>query len=226
MRVLVTHEESGVVREAFRKRGHDAWSNDLIPARDGSPYHLQMDAVEAVTQHGPWDIIISHIECTEMAVSGNRWYGKGTPGSLSRTVALRNAVAFWELIKKHALVGCALENPVSVLWQYIGQPQYIQLWKFGHKECKKTGILTHRLPLLAPTNDVGPPPPAGSEERKSWEVVWRMTKSATRKRDRSETRQGVADAFAEQWGGYDLTMQNLRTPISGMANMSEVRCEV
>jgi len=93
MRVLITHEESGIVREAFRRRGHDAWSNDLIPARDESPYHLQMCAIEAVTKHGPWDIIISHIECTEMTVAGNRWYGKGTPGEGKRKAAIEWAMA-------------------------------------------------------------------------------------------------------------------------------------
>lgn len=200
MRVLITHEESGIVREAFRKRGHDAWSNDLIPARDRSSYHLQMCAKEAIVNHGPWDIIISHVECTEMAVSGNRWYGKGTAGYILREAAISWAVEFWDLAKKHAIVGCAIENPVSVLWQHIGNPQYIQLWQYGHKETKRTGILTDRLPLLEPTNIVGPPPASGTHERKAWEVVWRMAKSATRKRDRSETKQGVADAFADQWG--------------------------
>lgn len=200
MRVLVTHEESGKVRETFRKRGHDAWSNDLIPARNGSPYHLQMDSRKAVIQYGPWDIIISHIVCDFMAVCGNRWYGKGKPGYSKRLLSLADAEDFWKLIKKHSRRGCAIENPVSVLWNRIGQPQYIQLWQFGHKETKNTGILTDRLPPLVPTNIVGPPPATGSQDRKAWEVVWRMAKSPTRKRDRSETRQRVADAFAEQWG--------------------------
>lgn len=189
-----------MVREAFRARGHDAWSNDLIPARDGSAYHLQMCAKEAIVKHGPWDIIISHVECTEMTVAGNRWYGKGTPGENSREDAIAWVVDFWKLAKKHARKGCAVENPVSVIWQYIGKPQYIQPWQFGHKETKRTGILTDRLPSLFPTNIVGPPPASGSQERKAWEVVWRMAKSATRKRDRSETKKGIADAMAEQWG--------------------------
>lgn len=205
MRVLITHEESGVVRRAFRERGHDAWSNDVVPARDGSHYHLQIDAREAITEHGPWDIIISHIECTEMAVCANRWYAEGTPGWPKRQAAIAAAIPFWELMKVHARIGCAIENPASVLWTYIGTPQYIQLWQFGHKETKKTGILTDRLPRLVPTNIVGPPPPAGSDERKSWEIVWRMAKSATRKRDRSETRKGVGDAFADQWGKLNST---------------------
>lgn len=201
MRVLITHEESGTVREAFRDLGHDAWSNDLIPARDGSPFHLQMCAIDAVTNYGPWDIIISHIECTEMAVSGNRYYGHGTLGYARRQAAIAWAIDFWDLIKKHSKIGCAVENPVSVLWNHIGKPQYVQPWQFGHKETKKTGVKTDRLPPLKPTDIVGPPPASGSEERKAWEVVWRMAKSPTRKRDRSETKLGIADAMAKQWGG-------------------------
>lgn len=176
MRVLITHEESGIVREAFRKRGHDAWSNDLISARDGSPHHLQMCAKEAIVNHGPWDIIISHVECTEMAVSGNRWYGKGTAGYSLREAAIAWAVEFWDLARKHAIIGCAIENPVSVLWQHIGKPQYIQLWQYGHKETKRTGILTDRLPPLEPTKEKhgklsgvwpGVPPEKGIVRRQS-----------------------------------------------------------
>lgn len=186
MRVLVTHEESGVVRRAFRALGHDAWSNDLLPSRDDSPHHLKMDAVDAIAMYGPWDIIISHIECTEMAVSGNRWYGQGKPGHGRRLHALDLAEEFWALAKANSRVGCAVENPVSVLWARLGQPQYIQPWQFGHRETKNTGILTDRLPPLVPTNIVGPPPATA--------------RSATRKRDRSETKQGIAEAMAEQWG--------------------------
>lgn len=195
MRVLVGCEESGTVRDAFAARGHDAWSNDLIPARSGGK-HLQMCVKEAITQHGPWDIIILHPDCTAMTVAGNRWY--------SETLARRDAVIWtenlWILAKKYAIVGCAIENPVSVLWNALGKPQYVQPWQFGTKETKNTGILTDRLPPLEATNIVGPPPATGSDERKSWEVVWRMAKSPTRKRDRSKTNAGIAKAMAEQWG--------------------------
>lgn len=128
MRVLIGCEESGVGRREFRARGHDAYSNDLIPARDSSPYHLQMCVTEAIKKHGPWDIIILHYECTEMAVCANRWYAEGKPGWPKRQAALN--------------------------------------W---------------------------------SEDL--WERVWRMAKSATRKRDRSESYPGIMAAMAEQWGG-------------------------
>jgi len=199
VRILVGCEESGKVRDAFLKLGHEAYSNDLVPARNGGP-HLQMDVKEAVINYGPWDIIILHYECTEMAVCGNKWYAEGKPGYQARLATLEWANDLWGLAKKYARIGCAFENPASTLWTRIGKPQYIQPHNFGHREVKKTGIKTYNLPALVHTNEVGPPPPHGTPERKSWERVWRMAKSPTRKRDRSETYQGIADAMASQWG--------------------------
>ena len=69
MRVLVACERSGVVRSAFRALGHQAWSNDLVPADDGSRFHIQGDAVRAAYAGG-WDLIIAHPECTYLANSG------------------------------------------------------------------------------------------------------------------------------------------------------------
>lgn len=189
MRVLIGCEESGVVRDAFEARGHDAWSNDLIPARHGGK-HLQMDVLKAIFRHGPWDIIILHPPCTALSLSGNRWYGKGMTYHRDRLDAIHWTKTLWGHAKKAATVGCALENPTSVIWQHIGQPQYIHPYQFGHGEQKKTGILTDRLSPLKPTNIV-----EGREQR-----VWKMAPGPNRKRDRSETYQGIADAMAEQWG--------------------------
>ena len=190
LRVLIGCEESGTVREAMRRRGHDAWSCDLVQARDGSPYHLQMDVMEAIVL-GPWDIIILHPDCSAMACSGNRWYGRGMPMHDKRIDAVEWTIRLWERAKKFARIGCALENPKGVIWTALGVvPQYIQPHQFGHGETKETGILTHNLPPLVPTNNV-----PGREQR-----IWKMGPSPTRKRDRSETYQGIAEAFAQQWG--------------------------
>ncbi len=184
-------EESGKVRNAFRRLGHDAWSCDLVPSRKESPFHLQKDVIEAIRKYGPWDIIILHPDCTAMAASGSRWYGVAGPLYKKRLAAIKWTVKLWGLAKKHARVGCAIENPVSVLWKHIGRPQYVQPYQFGHGETKKTGILTHNLPALVPTDLV-----EGRRPR-----VWLMSPSPTRKRDRSETFSGIASAMAEQWGG-------------------------
>src|SRR6202012_4320000 len=118
MRVLFGCEESGKGRDAFANRGHAAWSNDLIPARNGGK-HLQMCVTEAVSKYGPWDIIILHYECTEMAVCANRWSAEGKPGWPGRQAAWKVAANLWELAKKHSRIGCPFENPASTLWTVI-----------------------------------------------------------------------------------------------------------
>jgi hypothetical protein len=188
-KVLIGCEESGKVRQSFCKQGHDAWSCDLIPARDGGP-HLQMDVMEAINMR-QWDIIILHPPCTALYLSGNRWYGRNMPRHQERMNAINWTVNLWELAKRVAKIGCALENPTGVIWQYLGaKVQYIQPYEFGHGETKKTGLALHNLPPLIATNKV-----AGRVPR-----IWKMPPGENRKRDRSETYQGIADAMARQFG--------------------------
>ena len=186
MRVLVACEYSGKVRQAFRNRGHDAWSCDLLPADDGSEYHYQGDCIPIIAQG--WDIIIMHPPCTALAVSGNRWYGRGMPKHNERIAAIEWTTALWEHAKRHARVGVCMENPVGVL--PMPPTQYIQPWQFGHGETKKTGLWLHSLPPLVPTNVV-----EGREQR-----IWKLPPSEDRWKIRSETYQGIADAMADQWG--------------------------
>lgn len=201
MRVLVACEESGVVRRAFAERGHEAWSNDLIPSADNSPHHYQMDCMAAIRK-GRWDLIIMHPPCTYLALSGNRWYGRGTAGYQKRVEAVKWTAQLWNLAMRHA-TSVALENPTSVIFPIMKRThevQFIQPWQFGHPESKRTGFALHNLPPLEPTNilDV---PAKDSEEYKEWERVWRMAPSEERKKMRSRTYEGVAQAMAQQWGG-------------------------
>lgn len=189
MKVLVGCEESGKVRDAFIRRGHEAVSCDLLPTRSLGT-HLMIDVREAIVLHGPWDVIILHWECTKTSVSGNGTYGRGKPKHSERLLDIGIAASLWSLAKDRARIGACYENPVSVIWEHIGKPQYVQPWQFGHGETKKTGLLTDRLPALTPTNIV-----SGREQR-----VWRMAPGPNRKRDRAETYQGIADAMADQWG--------------------------
>jgi hypothetical protein len=199
MRVLVGCEESGKVRDAFIKRGHDAWSCDLVKSRSPGP-HLQMDIIRAIRDLGPWDIIILFPDCTAMTLSGNRTYAKGKKKYRERLKAIRWTGRLWFVARTSARIGCALENPTSVLWKANGwKPQYIQPYEFGHGETKKTGILVDRLPALEATNHV-----AGRKQR-----VWKMGPSPTRKRDRSETYDGIASAMGEQWGRVGYGGQNV-----------------
>jgi hypothetical protein len=197
VKVLVGCKESGVVRDAFIARGHDAGSNDLIPARNGGP-HLQMD-VEVALYEKPWDIIILHPTCTAVSLSGNGTYG----GTQEREDQLKWILQLWQKAKDVASVGCCIENPLSVIWPVIRwvctSQQYVQPYMFGHPEKKKTGLGLWNLSPLLPTNDVKRE--ALALPTKERERMFFMPPSPTRKRDRSATYTGIAAAMAEQWGG-------------------------
>lgn len=203
MRVLVACEESGVVRDAFRRLGHDAWSNDLQPARRGGP-HLQVDCRLAISA-GPWDIIIFHPPCTALSVSGNRTYGAGKPRYSERQASLAWTLETWRLVKAAARVGAAMENPASILWLHVAEPvQWVQPFMFGHRETKKTGFALDRLPRLKATQDVQLEMhclPNSVKHR-----VHFMSPSQNRARDRSETYAGIAAAMAEQWGSFNSSI--------------------
>lgn len=181
MRVLVACEFSGIVRDAFLKRGHDAWSCDLIETESPGP-HIQGDVLEVLDND--WDIMIAHPPCTHLAVSGARWFKykqKEQAQALDFVRALLNAPI-------HRI---ALENPVSVISTKIRKPnQYVQPWMFGHGETKKTGFWLKNLPLLEPTHIVG-----GREGR-----VWKESPGPDRWKNRSRTYLGIAHAMADQWG--------------------------
>lgn len=190
MRVLVGCEESGTVRNAMRELGHEAYSCDLQPDRNGSPFHYQMDVFEAIEMNGGfwWDLIIIHPPCTGLACSGNRYYGKGKPKHAERIEAIEWTMKLWDFANAHCEM-VAMENPVGVI--PIKPTQYIQPWQFGHGETKKTGLWLSGLVPLEPTNVV-----EGREQK-----CWRMPPGPTRKRDRSKTYSGIAKAMAEQWAG-------------------------
>lgn len=199
MRVLVACEESGVVRDAFLRRGHDAWSNDLKPARNGGP-HLQKDCVAAMADDGPWDVIIFHPECTALTLAGNGTYGRGKPRHHLRLAAIEWTSAAWAVAKASARVGACMENPVSIVWGHIPErPQWVQPNMFGHPEQKKTGLALDRLPRLKATRDVLLE--MQLLPRKDRERVFYMSPGPNRSRDRSATYPGIAHAMAAQWGG-------------------------
>ncbi len=183
MKVLVACEYSGRVREAFRKLGHDAWSCDLLPAEDDSPYHYQGD-VMAIINDG-WDLMIAHPPCTHLAVSGARWFK-------DKRQEQEDALDFVVGLLSANIPMIALENPISVISSRIRKPdQIIQPWQFGHGETKATCLWLKNLPKLEPTNVV-----EGRENR-----VHRMPPGPDRWKERSRTFQGIADAMAQQWGG-------------------------
>ena len=194
MRVLVACEYSGVVREAFRKRGHDAYSCDLLPADDGSQYHFEGDCWPIIAQG--WDLIIMHPPCTALAVSGNAHYGTGKPKNHLRAEAIEWTLSLYDHAKQHA-PRVAFENPVGVL--PVKPTQYVQPYQFGHPESKKTGLWLHNLPPLTDTNTL-PKPERGYWDNQTPSGQNKLAPSADRWKIRSTTYQGIADAMAEQWG--------------------------
>ena len=193
MKVLIACESSGTVREAFRKLGVEAWSNDLLPADDGSEYHLHMDCVSALTWQD-WDLIIMHPPCTALAVSGNSTYAKGMPKHDKRLESIEWTTKLWELATSVCDRVC-MENPVGVL--PFKPTQYVQPWMFGHPESKKTGLWLHGLPKLEETDNVKEVFD-GLPRREQMRLHY-LPPSAERWKIRSKTFQGLADAVASQW---------------------------
>ncbi len=189
MRVLVGCEESQVVTKAFREQGHEAYSCDIQETRGNPEWHFHKDVMEAI-KGTYWDLIILHPDCSAMAVSGNRWSGKGMPKHQKRLEAIEWTKQLWNHACFWSERTC-LENPVSVIFPELSaKTQYIQPWQFGHGETKKTGLALNNLVKLNPTNIV-----EGREQR-----IWKMPPGPNRKRDRSVTFQGIAEAMADQWG--------------------------
>ena len=194
MRVLVACEFSGVVRRAFRARGHDAWSCDLLPAEDGSPFHLQGDVRDVLQDD--WDLMIAHPPCTYLAGSGLHW-NKRRP---ERAVLTEEALVFVQRLLDAPIPKIALENPIGCISTRIRKPdQIIQPWQFGHDASKATCLWLKGLEPLRPTRVLeggkaarrGNQTPSGQN---------RLGPSPTRWKERSRTYCGIAEAMAEQWG--------------------------
>lgn len=184
MRVLVACEYSGRVRDAFRAKGHDAWSCDLLPTEVPGPHF--MGPVEHVLGLG-WDLMIAHPPCTYLARSGMHWTTRG----LRDPQLTEDALAFVRLLMAAPIERWCIENPISLISTRIRKPdQTIQPWEFGHGEVKATCLWLKNLPRLKPTKCV-----EGREER-----VLLMAPGPNRWKERSRTYQGVADAMAQQWG--------------------------
>lgn len=193
MKILVACEYSGRVREAFRKLGHDAWSCDLLPSDDNSPYHIQGDVLDILGDG--WDMMIAHPPCTHLAVSGAKHF----PAKIADG-RQREALDFVKSLLNAPIDHIALENPISIISSEIRPAdQVIQPWQFGHGEVKSTCLWLKNLPLLYPTKIV-----EGREQR-----IWKMPPSKDRWKLRSTTYQGIADAMAEQWGTKKLTKQEV-----------------
>ena len=202
MKVLVGCECSGIVREAFRAKGHEAWSCDLKPAEDGSLFHYQ-ESIIRVLEETRWDLVILHPECTALTVAGNHVYARGKPKFGERLSQASWVEGLWNLALSRSRSVC-LENPVGVLptLTNLPQPKYIQPYNFGHDASKKTGLWLNKLPPLVNTERVVGRFVDGNERwsNQTDSGQNRLGPSEDRATNRSRTYQGVADAMADQWG--------------------------
>jgi site-specific DNA-cytosine methylase len=190
LKVLIACEYSGVVREAFRKQGHDATSCDLLPTEvSGSHY---TGSVLDILYDG-WDLLIAHPPCTHLAVSGARWFK-------DKQQEQAEALEFVRVLLNAPIRRKCVENPVSIISSRIRKPsQVIQPWWFGEPAFKATCLWLEGLPLLAPTNKLTPPA-KGTPEHKAWSAIHLAPPGPDRWKFRSRTFQGIADAMASQWG--------------------------
>lgn len=198
MRVLVACESSGIVRDAFLSRGHDAWSCDLLPADTGAHRHIEADALSVVNAQ-QWDLLIAHPPCTYLCSSGLHW-NKRVEGREEKTL---QALEFVRALMSVDIERIAIENPVGRIGSAIRKAdQYIQPYEFGHDASKRTGLWLKGLPALEPTIYVEPRivdgRPRWGNQTDSGQN--RLPPSVDRWKKRSETYTGIAQAMAEQWG--------------------------
>ncbi len=207
MKILIACEFSGTVREAFKAKGHDAWSCDILPTEiEGQ--HIQGDVLEVLDQG--WDMMIAHPPCTYLTVTANKWL-KDQPARKSgalvgaeRRIAREEAIEFFMKIANANIPKIVIENPVGCMSSIYCKPnQIIQPMDFGHEEPKKTCLWIKGLPLLKATHQGIQPKYTLTKSGKrmaTWYYFADNAKGSNRAAVRSKTFQGIAEAMAEQWG--------------------------
>lgn len=182
VRVLVACEFSGIVRNAFAAKGHDAWSCDLLPT-ESPGNHIQDDVLMHLNEG--WDLMIAHPPCTHLSVSGARWFKY-------KQIEQPKALEFVACLLNANIKRIALENPISIISTRIRKPdQIIQPWQFGHGETKAICLWLKNLPKLNPTMIMN--------ERKH--RIHTMSPGPERWKERSRFYTGIAEAMACQWNG-------------------------
>ena len=206
--VLVGCEESQTVCKAFRALGHEAYSCDFLPCSGGHPeWHLQMDVFEAIKLK-KWDIGIFHPECTRLTVAANKYYKPEYADRFpniheQRSEAVKHFLKCAEALEK---IGKGyIENPIGIMSRLYKKPtQIIQPYQFGHTERKSTCLWLVGLPKLEPTNIVEPDiivHKSGRTDSRLHYETFKLPKEERRKA-RSKTFKGIADAMVHRWGGF------------------------
>ena len=204
MRVLIACEESQRVCIAFRDKGHEAYSCDILPCGGGQPaWHIQDDVLKHLDEG--WDLIIAHPPCTFLTVAANKYYNIDKYGdkAVQRIEYRKEAINFFLKFTQLRCERVAIENPIGIMSSIYQKPtQIIQPYQFGDAERKATCLWLKGLPKLHPTNIVQPEiivHKSGRTDSKLHFETWRLPKEE-RAKIRSKTFQGIAKAMAEQWG--------------------------
>lgn len=194
MKVLVACEFSGIVREAFKAQGHDAWSIDLLPT-EIKGQHLEANVLDYL--YDGWDLMIAHPPCTYLTVSGNKWFKPEYANRFpQRKEKRQEAINFFMKLINAPIPKICVENPIGVMSTVYQKPtQIIQPWQFGHPETKATCLWLKGLPELKPTNIVSLP----TDKRQRMRLHY-LPKTPDRWKERSRTFKGIAKAMVEQWG--------------------------
>lgn len=191
MKVLVACEYSGIVRDAFIARGHDALSCDFLATESIGP-HYQGDVRDIIDEG--WDLMIAFPPCTYLCSSGMHWTTRG----LRDPKLTEDALDFVRFLLDAPINKIALENPIGCISTRIRKPdQIINPWQYGHPESKKTCLWLKNLPPLQPTNIL-------TKNGKYWDNQTpsgqnKLGPSSDRWKIRSKTYKGIAEAMAEQW---------------------------
>lgn len=211
MRVLVACEESQAITKAFRKRGVEAFSCDILPPSGGHPeWHIQGDAV-ATAYSGGWDLMIAHPPCTYLAVSGARWlYNEDGSRNEERWKNQAEALDFVKTLMDAPIEHIAIENPISVISSNIRKPdQIVHPWMFGDKASKATCLWLKNLDPIQPTDVVERgeffewvDKKSGKTKRQPMWYYKALSEAKTpeqRRTLRSKTFDGMANAIADQF---------------------------
>lgn len=193
MKVLIGCEFSGIIRTEFRKMGHHAYSCDILPSEDKSEFHLQCDVLQVLQQD--WDLAIFHPPCTNLAVSGARFFKEKIADGRQQ-----GAIDFFMQLVNAPIEKICVENPVCIMSRIYRKPdQIIQALHFGHPTTKATCLWLKNLPKLKATNIVKE---EGRVFYKSGNISpsWHAKTGGGKGKQRSITFKGIAQAMAQQWG--------------------------
>ena len=227
MYVLVACEESQRVCTAFREKGHEAYSCDIVECSGGHPeWHIQQDVIpllngkcEFTTCDGilhkipnKWGLIIAHPPCTYLTVSGNRWFNVDKYGdkAIERTKLREEAAEFFMYFWNADCDNVVIENPIGYMSTYFRKPdQIVHPYYFAELEddenCERKGTCLWMRGVKPLTYNIKFQPRViqyknGKGTNNHWHIQTLSLPPDERAKARSKTLPGIAAAMAEQWG--------------------------